>query len=311
MDNKKLISIVMPVFNEEKGLDILYDRLATVINKLVFNFEIIFVNDGSTDDSLKTIASLREMDNRVKIIDLSRNFGHQNALSAGIDHAKGDAVILMDVDLEDSPEYISLFVDYWNKGYDVVYAKRKKRNVSGIRNICFNIFHKINQMISSVNIDSAGIFCLMGRKVVQHLQKLTERDKYIPGLRSWIGFKQIGIETVREARYDSKPRVKFGSLLKLAFDSFASFSTVPLKISIFFGILFSLLSFIGLFVVILEKILFKITIQGWASTIGIILLLGGIQLICIGLQGEYLSRIFNEVKNRPNYIVNDKIGFDE
>jgi len=311
MDNKKLISIVMPAFNEETGLGILYDRLAAVINKLSYNFEIIFVNDGSTDNSFRILASLHEKDRRIKIIDLSRNFGHQNALTAGIDHAQGEAVILMDVDLEDNPEYISSFIDYWNDGYDVVYAKRNKRKVSGIRKICFYIFHKVNRMISNIDVGNAGIYCLMSRKVVRHMKNFTERDKYIPGLRSWIGFKQIGIDTVRDARYDNNPRVKFGSLFKLAFDSFTSFSTVPLKISMFLGALFSLLSFIGIVIVIVLKIFFKTAIQGWASTISVILLLGGIQLICIGLQGEYLARVFNEVKNRPNYIVNDKIGFDE
>jgi len=309
--NNKLISVILPVFNESGGLGIFYNQLEDIINNLPYNFEIIFVNDGSSDNSLRILTSLHEKDKRVKIIDLSRNFGHQNALSAGIDYARGEAVVLMDVDLEDNPEYLASFLDYWNKGYDVVYARRIKRNVSGIRKICFDIFHKINRMISSVDTDAAGIFCLMGRKVVGHLQKLTERDKYIPGLRSWIGFKQIGIETVRGARYDNKPRVKLGNLFKLAFDSFTSFSTVPLKISIFLGVLFSLFSLIGIGAVVILKIFFKLAIQGWASIVSIILLLGGIQLICIGLQGEYLARVLNEVKNRPNYIVNDKIGFDD
>jgi glycosyltransferase involved in cell wall biosynthesis len=307
----KLISIVMPVFNEDKGLNNFYNRLKNVVNKLPYDFELIFVNDGSIDNSLEVIISLRENDKRIKIMDLSRNFGHQNALTAGIDEAKGDAVILLDADLEDNPEYINSFIEFWNKGYQVVYARRGERQVSGLRKICFDLFHKTNRVICSVNMDAAGAFCLMDRNVVMHIQKLTETDKYIPGLRSWIGFKQIGINTVREARYDNEPRVKFISLLKLAFDSFTSFSTVPLRISMFLGIIFSLLSFIGIIIVIALKLIFKLAIVGWASTISIILLLGGIQLVCIGLQGEYIARIFSEVKKRPNYIIRDKMGFDE
>ncbi len=311
MEKKKLISIAMPVFNEEKGLENFYAQLSTVIDRLDYNFEIIFVNDGSTDNSLNVLASFYKKDKRIKILDLSRNFGHQNALIAGIDQATGDAVILLDVDLEDNPKYIVSFIEHWNEGYQVVYAKRGKRNVSFLRNICFGVFHKINRIISSVDVDVSGIFCLMDRTVVKHMQDFSEREKYIPGLRSWVGFKQIGIITVRDARYDNNPRVSFRNLVKLAFDSFTSFSSVPLKISIFFGILFSFFSFVGIGVVIFLKLFLKVAILGWASTVSLILLMGGIQLICIGLQGEYIARIFNEVKRRPNYIIKDKIGVDK
>lgn len=311
MDKRKLISVVMPVFNEEKGLDNFYSRLKSVLDKLDYNFELIFVNDGSIDGSLNILKSLYKNDKRIKILNLSRNFGHQNALTSGMDQAKGEAVILLDVDLEDNPKYIASFIDHWNEGYQVVYAKRGKRKVSALRKICFIVFHKINRMISSVKIDASGIFCLMDHSVVKHMREFSEREKYIPGLRSWVGFKQIGIDTVRDARYDNNPRVKFSSLFKLAFDSFTSFSSAPLKISIFFGIFFSMLSFIGIVIVVALKLIFKSAILGWASTISIILLLGGIQLICIGLQGEYIARIFNEVKKRPSYIVKDRIGFGE
>lgn len=311
MHKRKLISIIVPVYNEEKGLSAFHGQLKKVIDALDYDFEIVFVNDGSTDGSLEVLVSLHKNDKRMKIMNLSRNFGQQNALTAGIDQAKGDAVILLDVDLEDNPGYIASFIDYWNKGYQVVYARRGKRKVSVLRKICFGLFHRANRIISSVDMDAAGAFCLMDQVVVKQMQKLTERDKYIPGLRSWIGFKQIGIETVRGSRYDNMPRVRFSSLFKLAFDSFTSFSTAPLKIAMFLGIFFSLLSFLGVGIVIALKLVFKLAIIGWASTISIILFLGGIQLICIGLQGEYIARIFNEVKNRPNYIIRDKIGFDE
>jgi len=309
--NNKLISIVVPVFNEENGLSNFHSQLKKTIDTLAYDFEIIFVNDGSIDDSLAVLNSLRQRDKRIKIVDLSRNFGQQNALTAGIDQASGDAVVLLDVDLEDDPGYIRSFIDYWNKGYQVVYARRTERREAFLRKLCFIAFHKANRVICSINIDAAGAFCLMDRSVVRYFKEFTERDKYIPGLRSWIGFIQIGIDTVRGVRYDNKPRVKFRNLFKLAFDSFTSFSTMPLKISIFLGSIFSLLSFIGIAIVFIEKVVFKSAILGWASTISIILLLGGIQLICIGLQGEYIARIFNEVKKRPNYIIRDKVGFDE
>lgn len=311
MDKRKLLSIVMPVFNEAEGLSNFYKELKNCIDSLPYGFELIFVNDGSLDDSLPALKILRQNDKRVKIIDFSRNFGQQNALTAGIDQASGDAVILLDVDLEDDPGYIRSFIEYWNKGYQVVYARRTERRAAFLRKLCFSLFHKANRAICSVNVDAAGAFCLMDRSVVRYFKEFSERDKYIPGLRSWIGFKQIGIDAVRGARYDNTPRVRFRNLFKLAFDSFTSFSTMPLKISIFLGSIFSMLSFIGIAIVFVEKIVFKSAILGWASTISIILLLGGIQLICIGLQGEYIARIFNEVKKRPNYIIREKIGFEE
>lgn len=311
MGKNKLISVVMPVFNEATGLGSFYNRLKNITVCLAYDFEFIFVNDGSSDSSFDLLLQLHNKDERIKIIDLSRNFGQQNALTAGIDLAKGDAVILLDVDSEDNPDYIASFIDYWEKGYQVVYARRGKRKVSFLKNVCFAVFHRINRLICSVNTDATGTFCLMDHKVVTHMRQLTETDKYIPGLRSWVGFKQIGIEAERGKRYDNKPRVKLNSLFRLAFNSFTSFSTLPLKISIMLGIAFSLLSFIGIAIVIARKLIFKLAILGWASTLSIILLLGGIQLVCIGLQGEYIARIFNEVKNRPNYIIREIIGFDE
>ena len=310
MGAKKLISVVLPVFNEAGGLGMLYDRLKDAIPVADHDAEFIFVNDGSTDNSLDVLAGLRARDERVKIIDLSRNFGHQNALSAGIDHARGDAVVLMDADMEDDPASIASFMAQWQQGYQVVYARRGKRKASWLRSLCFTAFHKANRMISDIDMEAAGIFCLMDRRVVEHLKRLTEKDKYIPGLRRWIGFRQTGIDVARDARYDRNPRVRFRGLFKLALDSFTSFSTVPLQVSMFLGILFSVLSFIGILIVMMMKLVFKVAILGWASTICVILLAAGVQLICLWLQGEYLSRIFNEVKNRPNYIVREAVGFN-
>jgi dolichol-phosphate mannosyltransferase len=307
---KTLLSVVIPVFNEAGILQELYRSLRDVIGRIGCAYEIIFVNDGSSDGSLTVLLSLHDKDRNVKIVNLSRNFGHQNAVMAGIDCAGGDAVVLMDADLEDDPKHIASFVEQWRQGNDVVYALRAKRSDALLRKIAFGLFHAMNKKLSSIDIDATGIFCLMDKKIVVYLKQLTERDMYIPGLRKWIGFKQIGIEVPRNRRYDNSPRVKTGHLFKLAFDSFTSFSTLPLKLSIFLGILFSLASFVGIMIVIILKLWFKVAMLGWTSLMSVILLVGGVQLICMGLQGEYISRIFNEVKNRPHFIISDKIGFD-
>lgn len=306
----KLISIVMPVFNEELGLEPLYRDLNEALENLPYDFEFIFVNDGSSDGSLSMLMSLRRKDVRVRIINFSRNFGQQNALKAGMDNSQGDAVVLMDSDLEDNPKAIKDFIKNWEEGYDVVYAKRCGRKTSFIRKTMFGAFHALNNLISDIKIDRAGIFCLMDKKVTEFMKNFTERDKYLPGLRSWVGFKQIGIEVNRGLRYDKTPRVKMGNLFKLALDSFISFSAAPLKVSMFFGFLFSALSFAGIVVIFMLKIFFGLAVQGWASLASIILFIGGVQLICIGLLGEYIARIFNEVKKRPDYIISDKIGFE-
>lgn len=305
-----VISLVIPVFNEEKVLDILYKKICDIATKREEAFEVIFVNDGSTDRSLEKLLDIHRLDSKVKIIDLSRNFGHQNALTAGINFATGDAVVLMDADLEDPPDAIYDFLEYWKKGYDVVYAIRKKRKVGDIKKIFFTLYHKINTMISEIPmLDAAGIFALMDKKVVEMMKIIPEKNRYIPGLRTWVGFKQIGIEVERGERYDRIPRVSIFKLIKLAFDSYISFSKIPLQIASFFGIFFSFLSFIGIFIIIFLKLTIGFLIRGWASIIVLILFVAGIQLITIGIIGEYIGRILDETKNRPVYIVKQVIGF--
>lgn len=308
MSNRKVISIVMPVFNEQDVLRILYKRIIEIIEPLNYEFELLFVDDGSVDNSLNILCDIQKTDNRVQMLELSRNFGHQNALTGGIDYADGDAVILMDVDLEDNPGHIVYFIEQWEQGYNVVYAKRGRRQVNFLKRALFSLFHKINNRITDINLDPAGIFCLMDRKAVELIKNLPERNRYIPGLRKWVGLSQIGIIVDRDKRYDNTSRVRTRALFNLAFDSFVSFSTVPLQLSMLLGLLFSFLSFLGIITIVVLKLTWDLPVQGWASTICIILLIGGIQLICIWLQGEYISRIFHEVKNRPNYIVQNKIG---
>ncbi|MBI5181714.1 MAG: glycosyltransferase family 2 protein [Nitrospirae bacterium] len=307
-----VISLVIPVFNEEKVLEHLYKIICDLVDKREETFEVIFVNDGSSDRSLNILLNIYKTDSRIKIIDLSRNFGHQSALTAGIDFAAGDAVILMDADLEDTPNTIHDFLEFWKKGYDVVYAIRRNRKVGIIKKIFFKLFHRINAAISEISMpDAAGIFALMDKKVVEMIRQIPEKNRYIPGLRAWVGLNQIGIEVDRSERYDKNPRVSILKLVKLALDSYVSFSKIPLQIASFFGFFFSLISFIAILLVILLELTVGFSVKGWASIIIIILFVAGIQLITIGIIGEYIGRILDETKNRPVYLVKQTIGFDK
>lgn len=305
-DNKKVVSIVVPVYNEEKVLEHLYERLTKVSDTRPEQFEFIFVNDGSKDGSLKKLLELNKQDKKVCVIDLARNYGHQNALTAGIDEAEGDAIILMDADMEDHPEDIPKFLEKWDEGYQVVYAVRKSRKVPILKSLLFKLFHSINAKISTFSIKSTGIFGLMDRVVVEQMKYLKEHNRYIPGLRSWIGFNQIGVEVERGPRYDLKPRVTMYKLYRQAFDSFTSFSDIILSIPFYLGFILSLLSILSVVVIAILKIAYNFGPWGWASLVSIILLIIGIQFAFIGLIGEYISRIFIEVKNRPLYIIRKK-----
>ena len=313
MINKKNkgISIVLPVFNEEVILKELHQKLSEVISKRSEQFEIIFVNDGSVDKSLAILLSIRKEDNRVCILDFARNFGHQVALNAGLREATGDAVILMDSDLEDSPKDILKFLEQWDLGYEVVYAIRKKRQVSWLKSLFFKFFHKFNKRVSTINMEAAGIFSLMDRRVVNEMISINEHNPYLPGLRSWVGFKQIGIEIDRGGRYDSSPRVSISQLYKLAFDSFTSFSGNLLSLPIIIGFVFFAISILALIVIVILKMFYGVGPWGWASLASIILFLSGIQFAFIGLLGEYISRIMEEVKGRPLYIIRKKYMQDD
>jgi len=304
------LSIVVPVYNEQDGIMVFYQALTDALQEAAVKPEIIFVNDGSTDGSWNILKGLHEREPQVKLIDLSRNFGHQNALTAGIESARGDAVVLMDMDLEDDPGTILEFLSKWKEGYEIVYAIRDRRQVSMILKTFYRLFHWVNSMVSDLQMEAAGTFCLMDRRVVEQFKKFPERDRYIPGLRVWVGFKQTGVKSDRGKRYDGRSRVGVIRLIKLAADSIFSFSTLPLRFAILFGLFFSFLSFCLVAVIIWIKLFTGLAVPGWASILSAVMLIGGIQLICMGFQGEYLIRVFNEVKNRPNYIVRESVGFD-
>ena len=303
--NKK-ISIVLPVYNEEGILEELYNKLSKVISECPEQFEIIFVNDGSSDNSLNILLEIKKKDSRICILDFTRNFGHHNSLTAGMIEADGDAVILMDSDMEDRPEDLLKFIEQWNNGYEVVYAIRISRKTSLMRSPLFKLYHILNRRLSSVNIDATGIFGLMDRLVVNEIVDIKENNRYIPGLRAWVGFKQIGIEIDRSKRYDESPRIIFSQLYKLAFDSFTAFSGNLLSLPIFIGLLFFVMSVILMAIIFFLKIYYDFGPWGWASLVCIILITSGIQFAFIGLLGEYISRIMVEVKGRPLYIIRKK-----
>lgn len=304
MDNDIFCSVVIPVHNEEKNIMELYARLTRVLFSLNKPYEIIYVNDGSTDTSIDILHKIARSDKQVKIVDLSRNFGHQTAISAGISFASGKAAIIMDADLQDPPSVIPEFIKRWEDGFYVVYGIRRKRKESFFKRSCYFIFYRIQEKMAKISIPlDAGDFCLMDKKVVDILKKMPERNRFIRGIRSWIGFPQIGIEYERDSRFGGKPKYSLRKLIRLAFDGIYSFSDIPLKISLIFGSFISILCFVFILYIIYQRLFYGTSIYGIATISVSILFLGGIQLIAIGVIGEYIGRIYDEVKQRPIFII--------
>jgi len=305
-------SIVIPIFNEEEVIPELWQRLNKVLKELDGDTEVIFINDGSYDSSLELLINLNHAHPEVKIISFSRNFGHQCSLSAGIDHAKGEAVVLMDGDLQDAPEAIISFVEKWREGYAVVYAIRKKRKENIVKTSAFTLFYRVLNKLAGLKLPlDAGIFSLMDRKVVLALRSMPERNKYISGLRAYAGFKQIGVPVERGPRFKGEPRVTIANLFKLAFDAIFSFSSLPLKIATFIGLLSSLSAFILGMTGLFFKYILEQEFLNWTYGLTTAFFMGGVQLFFLGIIGEYIGRIYDEVKQRPYYIVDEKIGFKQ
>ncbi|MGB3512315.1 MAG: glycosyltransferase family 2 protein [Microcoleaceae cyanobacterium] len=303
-------SIVIPIFNEEEIIPELWRQLLDVLQRLDGSSEVVFINDGSVDYSFKLLKEISEKHPEVKIISFSRNFGHQSALSAGIDHANGKAVILMDGDLQDSPEAIISFSRFWQQGYDVVYAIRKNRKEKWFKRLAFKSFYYIQRKLSGIVTPmDAGIFSLMDRKVVLTLRRMPERNKYLSGLRAYAGFKQIGVFVERGPRYRGEPKVSVAKLFKLAFDGIFSFSTVPLKMATILGLVSAIASFIIGLIGLYVKFVLGREFLSWAYGLTTTFFMGGVQLLSLGIIGEYIGRIYDEVRQRPYYIINEKIGF--
>jgi len=304
LDAAPTISVVVPVYDEQENLLALYGRLTDVLGDYEPNYEIIFVDDGSCDQSAKIMHDMAANDPRITVIELSRNFGHQIAISAGLDYARGQAVIIMDADLQDPPEVLPQFIEKWRDGFDVVYAIRKQRKESWIKRTAYAAFYRLLQRIASIEIPlDAGDFCIMDRRVVDILVKMPERNRFVRGIRSWIGLEQVGLEYDRKARNAGKPKFTFSRLLYLALDGLISFSYVPLRVITVIGFIISIISILLAIFYSIQKITVGLNPPGFATLVVSILFLSGIQLMTIGLIGEYVGRIFEEVKHRPLYVV--------
>ncbi len=304
------VSVVIPIFNEETTLPALRRRLVPALESVTADFEVIFVDDGSSDASPELLAAMAAEDRRLKTVTLSRNFGHQTALSAGIDHASGAAVVLMDGDLQDPPELIPELAAKLAQGYDVVYAVKEKRQESHLKRAGFRVFYRMLGRLSSVELPlDAGIFSIMNRRVVDILCSMPERNRYISGLRAYAGGRQTGIRFERGARYAGDPRQTPRKLARLALDALFSFSYVPLRLATYMGFAASAVAFAFLLTVLVLRLFTDLAISGWASVMSAILFVGGVQLVTVGIIGEYIGRIFDEVKGRPYYVVDRKTGF--
>ena len=306
-----MISLVVPIFNEEDILPEFRRRAQAAMESTGESWEIIFVNDGSRDSSAALIRQFHAQEPRLKLVDLSRNFGHQPAITAGLHHATGDCVILIDGDLQDPPEIISEFVAKWKEGFAVVIGQRRSRAEPGIRRIGFSLFYPLMRWLSDLpDGPDAGIFGLMDRRVVLQFNKLPERSRFIPGLRRWLGFEQTTVQYDRSARAGGKPKQTFRRLVHYAMDAMFSFSYKPLRAATYLGLIVSLCAFLlGIFYILTFFIWHK-AITGFTTTITCVLFLGGVQLVCMGILGEYIGRIYEEVKQRPLYIVRDKLGLE-
>ena len=304
--DKKLITILVPAYNEEQVLDMLYERVIAVIEKNSnYNFEILFINDGSKDNTLNIIKKLRQKDSRICFVNLSRNFGKETAMIAGLDYSKGDAVVIIDADLQDPPELITDMIKYWEEGYDDVFARRKsRRGESFVKKFTSTLYYRILQSVTRIPLQKdTGDFRLLDRRCVEALKKLRESERYTKGLYSWIGYNKKEILFDRDSRAAGTTKWNYFKLINLSIDGLTSFTTSPLRWSAIIGVLISITAFIYMISIIVKTIIFGTDSPGYASTLVVILFLGGIQLIFLGVIGEYLGRAFYETKSRPLYFV--------
>jgi dolichol-phosphate mannosyltransferase len=300
----KTLDAVVPVYNEEAILPELHRRLTDTLSDLPYAWRVIYVDDGSRDRSPEMLAGFADGDQRVGVVHLSRNFGQQLAISAGLAMTSADVVVLLDGDLQDPPEVIPMLVGKWEEGYDVVYAVKRDRKEALPKRLLFSLFYRILRRLSNVDIPAdAGNFSLMDRAVVDVINTMPERDRYVSGLRAYVGGKQIGVEFERAPRYAGQPRQSPLKLMRMATDAFFAFSELPLRFATILGFVVSGVAFLVLLNVLYQKLISGAAILGWASTMTSILFLGGIQLIAVGVIGEYIGRIYNEAKGRPAWVV--------
>ncbi len=299
-------SIVAPVFNEEETLPHFYQRIISVMEGVGEPFELVLVNDGSRDGSYEAMKQLHQQDRRVRVIDFSRNFGHQVAISAGLDHARGDAVVIIDSDLQDPPEVIPQLIAPWKNGAEVVYAQRSKRSgETRFKLLTAAAFYRLIERITSVHIPrDTGDFRLVDRRVVKALIAMREQHRFMRGLSAWVGFRQEAVQYERHERFAGNTKYPLRKMLRFSLDAITSFSHVPLQLATSFGFILAGISLLGILIAVILRI-FTDAIVGQASTLILVLFLGGMQLIFLGIIGEYLGRIYDEVRSRPLYIVRE------
>lgn len=314
MHKPQLLSVVVPCYNEQEVLDQTHGRLSEVLAGLEeLDYEILYVDDGSADRTSQILTRLAEEDPHVRVIRFSRNFGHQLAVTAGIDHAAGDAVVLIDADLQDPPEVIAEMVAAWRNGAEVAYGVRVERQGEGLfKRATAKAFYRVIHSLSEVRIPAdTGDFRLMDRRVVQAVQRMSEQDRYLRGMVSWVGFNQKPVPFKRQARAAGKTKYPLGKMIRFAVDGILSFSQKPLRLATWMGIFSAAAAFVGILWVFVVRLAYNQWVAGWASILTAILFLGGVQLICIGILGEYVGRIYRESKHRPLYIIRQRQGFGE
>ncbi|WP_238902751.1 glycosyltransferase family 2 protein [Clostridium sp. YIM B02506] len=311
--SSKLISIVVPMYYEEKVADECYKRLKKVMNDNEINYEFIFVNDGSKDKTFEILNKIAEEDKNTKIISFSRNFGHQIAVTAGVDKAKGDAVVVIDADLQDPPELIPKMIDLWNEGYKVVYAKRKKRKgESFFKLFTAGMFYRILDKMTDIDIPlDTGDFRLMDRDVVNVLKTMKENNRFVRGMVSWVGFKQTPIEYERDERFAGETKYPLKKMIKFASDGIISFSAKPLKLMGSLGVFCVSISLVIFLYALIRKLTNNVNVvSGWASIMTAVTFLGGVQLLSISVLGEYIGRIYDESKRRPLYVIEKEVNME-
>lgn len=320
-----LLSVVVPCANEEEGIRETHQRLVTVLESLIdLNdsegptartiavFEIIYVDDGSTDGTACVLRDLQSADSRVRVVRLSRNFGHQVAITAGMEHASGDAVVIIDADLQDPPEVISEFLKRWQEGHDVVYGVRTDRvGETAFKLWTAKAFYRFINRLSDTRIPlDTGDFRLMDRAAVEALLSMPERDRFVRGMVSWLGFSQTAVPYARAARHAGTTKYPFFKMLRLATDGILSFSVTPLRLATWTGFAASGLAILGIFYALYAHFFGAGLVRGWTSSMIAVLFIGGVQLICLGIIGEYVGRIYGESKRRPLYFVCERLGFE-
>ncbi len=306
------LSLVVPMYNEEETVPIFYRRAVAALEQTAVPFEIVFVDDGSTDATFERLRVLAQGDARIKVVRFSRNFGHQTAVTAGLHYARGAAVAVIDGDLQDPPEFVPRLFEKWREGFEVVYAVRRTRKENVLKRAAYRLFYRLLRRLSYIDIPlDSGDFAIMDRRVVDELNAMPERNRFVRGIRAWVGFRQVGLEYDREPRFAGESKYPLSKLIKLAYDGLISYSFVPLRMVTHLGFLISVVAFAAVVYLLTLRVVYgEHLITGWTSTVVIVLFLGGIQLLSLGILGEYVGRIFDEVKRRPLYVVKETLGFD-